>query len=80
MSKALGTTAELGLKPDRAGKVRDVFDLGDRLLIVSTDRLSAYDVVLPTRLPGKGVLLTQITLGGTSISAARWRRTFSPLR
>ena len=54
---------ELGLKPDRAGKVRDVFDLGDRLLIVSTDRLSAYDVVLPTRLPGKGVLLTQITLG-----------------
>jgi len=63
MSKAIGTTAELGLKPDRAGKVRDVFDLGDRLLIVSTDRLSAYDVVLPTRLPGKGVLLTQITLG-----------------
>jgi len=63
MSKAIGTTVELGLKPDRAGKVRDVFDLGDRLLIVSTDRLSAYDVVLPTRLPGKGVLLTQITLG-----------------
>ncbi|HEU4930388.1 MAG TPA: phosphoribosylaminoimidazolesuccinocarboxamide synthase [Candidatus Krumholzibacteria bacterium] len=63
MSKAIGTTQELGLKPDRAGKVRDVFDLGDRLLIVSTDRLSAYDVVLPTRLPGKGVLLTQITLG-----------------
>jgi phosphoribosylaminoimidazole-succinocarboxamide synthase len=63
MAIALGSTTELGLKPDRAGKVRDVFDLGDRLLIVSTDRLSAYDVVLPTRLPGKGVLLTQITLG-----------------
>ncbi|MCI0451861.1 MAG: phosphoribosylaminoimidazolesuccinocarboxamide synthase [Candidatus Latescibacteria bacterium] len=63
MTNALGSTTELGLKPDRAGKVRDVFDLGDRLLIVSTDRLSAYDVVLPTRLPGKGVLLTQITLG-----------------
>jgi phosphoribosylaminoimidazole-succinocarboxamide synthase len=63
MTKVLGSTEELGLKPDRTGKVRDVFDLGDRLLIVSTDRLSAYDVVLPTRLPGKGVLLTQITLG-----------------
>lgn len=63
MKTAIGSTQELGLKPDRAGKVRDVFDLGDRLLIVSTDRLSAYDVVLPTRLAGKGVLLTQITLG-----------------
>jgi phosphoribosylaminoimidazole-succinocarboxamide synthase len=63
MSHALASTADLGLNPDRAGKVRDVFDLGDRLLIVSTDRLSAYDVILPTRLPGKGVLLTQITLG-----------------
>ncbi len=63
MTTAIGSTTELGLKPDRAGKVRDVFDLGDRLLIVSTDRLSAYDVVLPTRLAGKGVLLTQITLG-----------------
>jgi phosphoribosylaminoimidazole-succinocarboxamide synthase len=63
MHHVLASTADLGLKPDRAGKVRDVFDLGDRLLIVSTDRLSAYDVILPTRLPGKGVLLTQITLG-----------------
>jgi phosphoribosylaminoimidazole-succinocarboxamide synthase len=43
--------------------VRDVFDLGDRLLIVSTDRISAYDVILPSLLPGKGILLTQITLG-----------------
>jgi phosphoribosylaminoimidazole-succinocarboxamide synthase len=63
MPQALASTADLGLKPSRAGKVRDVFDLGDKLLIVSTDRLSAYDVILPTRLPGKGVLLTQITLG-----------------
>jgi phosphoribosylaminoimidazole-succinocarboxamide synthase len=63
MAIAIGSTHEIGLTPDRTGKVRDVFDLGDRLLIVSTDRLSAYDVVLPTRLPGKGVLLTQITLG-----------------
>jgi len=51
MPQALASTADLGLKPSRAGKVRDVFDLGDRLLIVSTDRLSAYDVILPTRLP-----------------------------
>jgi phosphoribosylaminoimidazole-succinocarboxamide synthase len=63
MTQVLASTSDLGLTPDRAGKVRDVFDLGDRLLIVSTDRLSAYDVILPTRLPGKGVLLTQITLG-----------------
>ena len=63
MTRSLASTRDLGLAPDRAGKVRDVFDLGDRLLIVSTDRISAYDVILPTRLPGKGVLLTQITLG-----------------
>ena len=46
----------------RRGKVRDVYDLGDRLLVVATDRLSAFDVVLPTGIPGKGVLLTQISL------------------
>lgn len=60
---ALTSTKELGLSPDIAGKVRDIFDLGDRLLIVSTDRISAYDVILPNPLPGKGILLTQITLG-----------------
>jgi phosphoribosylaminoimidazole-succinocarboxamide synthase len=45
----------------RRGKVRDVFDLGDRLLIVATDRLSAFDVVLPTAIPGKGALLTAVS-------------------
>ncbi len=45
----------------RRGKVRDVFDLGDRLLIVATDRLSAFDVVLPTPIPGKGRILTAIS-------------------
>jgi phosphoribosylaminoimidazole-succinocarboxamide synthase len=45
----------------RQGKVRDVFDLGDRLLIVATDRLSAFDVVLPTPIPGKGRILTAIS-------------------
>jgi phosphoribosylaminoimidazole-succinocarboxamide synthase len=46
----------------RRGKVRDVYDLGDRLLVVATDRLSAFDVVLPTGIPGKGILLTQMSL------------------
>jgi phosphoribosylaminoimidazole-succinocarboxamide synthase len=46
----------------RKGKVRDVYDLGERLLIVATDRLSAFDVVLPTGIPGKGILLTQMSL------------------
>ncbi|MBI3070484.1 MAG: phosphoribosylaminoimidazolesuccinocarboxamide synthase, partial [Deltaproteobacteria bacterium] len=43
------------------GKVRDVYDLGDALLIVATDRLSAFDVVLPTPIPGKGEILTQLS-------------------
>jgi phosphoribosylaminoimidazole-succinocarboxamide synthase len=46
----------------RRGKVRDVYDLGDKLLVVATDRLSAFDVVLPTGIPGKGILLTQMSL------------------
>jgi len=44
------------------GKVRDVYDLGDRLLIVATDRISAFDVVLPNGIPGKGKVLTQMSL------------------
>jgi phosphoribosylaminoimidazole-succinocarboxamide synthase len=51
-----------GVRSWRRGKVRDVYDLGDRLLIVATDRLSAFDVVLPTGIPGKGILLTQMSL------------------
>jgi phosphoribosylaminoimidazole-succinocarboxamide synthase len=46
----------------RRGKVRDVYDLGDRLLIVATDRISAFDVILPTGIPEKGRVLTQISL------------------
>jgi phosphoribosylaminoimidazole-succinocarboxamide synthase len=46
----------------RRGKVRDVYDLGEHLLIVATDRLSAFDVVLPTPIPGKGRVLTQLSL------------------
>ncbi len=47
--------------PVRRGKVRDVYDLGDSLLIVATDRISAYDVVMPNGIPGKGAILTAIS-------------------
>jgi phosphoribosylaminoimidazole-succinocarboxamide synthase len=48
--------------PCRRGKVRDVYDLGDRLVIVATDRISAFDWVLPTGIPDKGRVLTGMTL------------------
>ena len=51
-----------GLPLLRRGKVRDVYDLGDKLLIVASDRLSAFDVVLPTPIPGKGKILTAAAL------------------
>lgn len=69
MGNVLMNTADHGLRPDISGKVRDIFDLDDRLLIVATDRVSAYDAILPTPIPGKGVILTQMTLG--------WYRFFS---
>ena len=47
--------------PLRRGKVRDVYDLGGEILLVATDRISAYDVILPTPIPGKGVMLTQLS-------------------
>ena len=47
--------------PKRSGKVRDVYDLGDRLLIVSSDRISAFDYILPTGIPDKGRLLTAMS-------------------
>jgi len=51
-----------GLKLLRRGKVRDVYDLGEKLLIVASDRLSAFDVVLPTPIPDKGKILTTAAL------------------
>jgi len=48
--------------PCRRGKVRDVYDLGDKLVIIATDRISAFDWVLPTGIPDKGRVLTQLTL------------------
>ena len=51
-----------GLQLRGRGKVRDIYDLGDKLLIVATDRLSAFDVVLPTPIPDKGRVLTQVSV------------------
>src|SRR5258708_35611570 len=45
-----------------SGKVREIFDLGDALLLSASDRLSAFDVVLPDGIPGKGIILTQMSL------------------
>src|SRR3954466_9660864 len=50
-----------GIKKLRSGKVREVFDLGDTLLFVVTDRISAFDVVLPDPIPHKGAVLNQIS-------------------
>jgi phosphoribosylaminoimidazole-succinocarboxamide synthase len=44
------------------GKVRDIYDLGNNLLIIATDRVSAFDVVMPTPIPGRGIILTQMSL------------------
>ncbi|MDI6828555.1 MAG: phosphoribosylaminoimidazolesuccinocarboxamide synthase [Armatimonadota bacterium] len=56
------TTNIKGLPKFRTGKVRDVYDLGDKLLIIATDRLSAFDVVMPNGIPDKGKVLTQLSL------------------
>ncbi|HEV2392490.1 MAG TPA: phosphoribosylaminoimidazolesuccinocarboxamide synthase [Verrucomicrobiae bacterium] len=50
-----------GVKKLKSGKVRDIFDLGDRLLFVASDRISAFDVIMPNGIPRKGEVLTQIS-------------------
>jgi phosphoribosylaminoimidazole-succinocarboxamide synthase len=60
--KIIRETSFAGIAPAARGKVRDIYDLGDRLLIVATDRLSAFDVVMPTPIPDKGRVLTQLSL------------------
>jgi phosphoribosylaminoimidazole-succinocarboxamide synthase len=50
-----------GIKKIRSGKVREIFDLGDRLLFVASDRISAFDVIMPNGIPRKGEVLTQIS-------------------
>lgn len=54
-------TSLSGLNQPKRGKVRDIYDLGDSLLIIATDRISAFDVVLPNAIPDKGRVLTQIS-------------------
>lgn len=58
----LSSTDLKGLKLFRKGKVRDVYDLEDKLLMIATDRISCFDFVLPTPIPDKGKILTQISL------------------
>ena len=60
-SPVVTQTASEKFKPTKQGKVRDLYDLGDSLLLVATDRLSAFDVILPDGIPNKGKVLTQIS-------------------
>ena len=60
MSRAVVLETSIPGLPVRRGKVRDIYDLGDQLLLVSTDRISAFDWVLPTGIPDKGRVLTRI--------------------
>jgi len=55
------TTSLAGLGPRHQGKVRDIYDLGDKLLLVATDRMSAFDVVMAEPIPDKGRILTQLS-------------------
>jgi phosphoribosylaminoimidazole-succinocarboxamide synthase len=61
MREPVSQTSLPGLPPPRRGKVRDVYDLGDKLLIVASDRISAFDVVLSPGIPDKGTLLTRLS-------------------
>ncbi len=62
MNAVVSQTNFPGLTLRGRGKVRDIYDLGERLLIVATDRLSAFDVILPTPIPDKGRVLTQLSM------------------
>ena len=62
MSDPVSKTEFPDLKLIQRGKVRDIYDLDDALLMVATDRISAFDVVLPNPIPGKGIILTQLSL------------------
>jgi len=62
LSKAVTETNLPGINLIHRGKVRDTYDLGDSLLMVATDRISAFDWVLPTPIPDKGKVLSQISV------------------
>ena len=51
----------IDIKPDAQGKVRDLYDLGDKLLLVASDRISAFDYILEDEIPYKGQVLTQLS-------------------
>lgn len=68
---ALRSVRDLGLTPDYEGKVRDMFDLGDTLLIVTTDRISAFDVIMNNVVAGRGIVLNVMSLA--------WYKHFSDL-
>ena len=73
MQTNLQSSIELpGIKRVRSGKVREVFDLGETLLFVVTDRISAFDVILPDPIPHKGAVLNQIS--------AFWFKRFEDIR
>ncbi|MBX3748351.1 MAG: phosphoribosylaminoimidazolesuccinocarboxamide synthase [Verrucomicrobiae bacterium] len=85
MSDAPRVEVELpGIPRVKRGKVREVFDLGDALLLVATDRISAFDCVMPNGIPGKGEVLTQLShywfdrLEGV-VASHRLRRAGEPL-
>lgn len=61
-NRALIASEIPGLPPPRRGKVRDLYDLGDRLLLVATDRISAFDVVMPNGIPDKGRILNSLSV------------------
>jgi len=61
MNSPVMTTSLAGLGPRHQGKVRDIYDLGDQLLLVATDRISAFDVVMAEPIPDKGRILTQLS-------------------
>ncbi|MCK5783025.1 MAG: phosphoribosylaminoimidazolesuccinocarboxamide synthase [Desulfobacterales bacterium] len=61
-SKAILETDFPELQLIKRGKVRDIYDLDDKILLIATDRISAYDVIMPNPVPGKGEILTQISL------------------
>ena len=61
MSNVCIQTELSGLKLLRRGKVRDIYEYGDKILLIATDRISAFDVVLPTPIPMKGAVLTQLS-------------------
>ena len=55
------SVAQIEMRPDSHGKVRDIYDCGNKLLMVASDRISAFDFILPDEIPHKGEILTRIS-------------------